>query len=943
MLSEITSQSPIRHHSIAGGVPSWWVGGNNGRKQSPLLTTGNWHSALRNTGFGGIDASTPEMDRVAWPLSVMASQAVDDRVQFLRRPLSAPSPSPSIHIESLVVLGNRTLETVRIGEEVVEHLERFCGETTILNGLPTEDEAQSLNPMSTFLNLVDIDSPIFKDMTAEKMNGLKRMFELAKRIVWVTQGAHMDQAYHMASIAFSRAVRQEEGHISLSNLDISKLQHNESKITAEYLLQQTALDEWDAPPSTLADKQHRDFGLLWSKEPEVFLDCGKLSIPRLVENVEQNARLNSSRRAIVKTVPISGSKVTVISSSADSSPIVVEEVDRKRKAYSDDVVKVESSSLMALHGVGETFLFLGIGKAKDGRSQVSLSSTNSCETTPVVSVAIQPNNETTDVNADALLVAVASELLAESLVQMLSTESHIMVHCSGKDRFLAAALYRRATAKSIRATFTYDSRDERQNSTWLQLNARAPGHVVRKLIRLAKPTHYLDLTAVTTPNDLSLRVATALPANCTRIDPSALFQHQSSLVPLSLDREALLHRLEDAVSSAGLSPPQIQDLVTPLNRLRTLSHRYATSAIHWPLDGLVEIEVRPLDARGLFSHDKTYLLVGLSGRIGQSLCEWMVSNGAGCVCLTSRRPKVDKQWLESFHGTGATVKVVAMDVLDKSNLEQAVKDIRMSCPPIAGVANGAMVLEDQLFANMSMDMMQTALGPKIDGTNNLDDIFHDHDLDFFVLFSSIACVFGNAGQSNYSAANGYLNGFARERRRRGLAASTIDIGRVVGIGISATSGQAVQDQLRKLSLQPVSESDLRQTMAETILSGYPDPRDQEAIPQAVVTTGLRIIGDDEDIKGPWFSNAYFSHLIRESSKATSGSDDQGKKATLPLSQRLPMAASQEEALEILQGSSEFLIPQVQINMLIPRRILGDKGAHYPTARRPANRLRCSSC
>lgn len=253
----------------------------------------------------------------------MESQAVDDRVQFLQRPLSSSSPSPSNHLESLVIHGNGTLETARIGEEVVEHLGRFCSETTVSNGLPTKDEALSLNPMITFLNLHDIDSPIFRDMTAEKMDGLKRTLELAKRIIWVTQGAQLDQGYHLASNTFSRAIRQEVGHISLSHLDVSDLQHSESKTTAEYLLQQSALSEWEAPPSALADKQHREFELLWSREPEMFLDHGKLKIPRLEENIDQNARLSSFRRVISKTVPISGSNIT-ISSLADSSPSVVE-------------------------------------------------------------------------------------------------------------------------------------------------------------------------------------------------------------------------------------------------------------------------------------------------------------------------------------------------------------------------------------------------------------------------------------------------------------------------------------------------------------------------------------------------------------------------------------------------------------------------------------------
>lgn len=132
-------------------------------------------------------------------------------------------------------------------------------------------------------------------------------------------------------------------------------------------------------------------------------------------------------------------------------------------------------------------------------------------------------------------------------------------------------------------------------------------------------------------------------------------------------------------------------------------------------------------------------------------------------------------------------------------------------------------------------------------------------------------------------------------------------------------------------------------MAETILAGYGDPEDQEAIPEAMVTTGLRIVSDDEDIKGPWFSNAFFSHLVRESKSAASGSEEQDKKTTLPVSQRLSRAATKEEALNILQGISEFQIPQVRSRTLMPRRISSDKVTHHPTVRRPANRPRYSSC
>ncbi|KAJ5103134.1 Acyl transferase/acyl hydrolase/lysophospholipase [Penicillium argentinense] len=884
VLSEPTSPG----FSTAASTPDERIGQKDGYIDRQPLTLGMWHSALRKNGFGGVDAATSDMDRVAAPFSVMASQAVDNRVEFLRRPLSIPSPP--IHIESLVILGNGTLETVRLGEEVVESLGRFCGETIVLNGLPTEDEALQLHPMSTFVNLVDLDSAIFKDMTPEKMDGLKRMVELAKQIVWVTQGAHTDHPYHMASVGFTRTIRQEAGHITWNLLDVSDLQHNTAKAIAEYLLQQSALDEWEAPPSALGDREHRDFALLWSKEPEVFLDHGKLKIPRLMVNNEQNARLNSSKRVITKTVPISHPDITVLPPSS-----LVELVGGKRKMNSGDSFKVEASSVMAIRILEGIFLYLGAGKGTDGKMHIFVSTANSSEVSPVASGVVDSKAE-----ADRLLVAVASELLADSLLHQIPTGSHILAHCSGKDRFLVAALSRQAAARAVRVEFTCDGQDKQRDPSWITLDVRTPNHCVRERLHQIKPTHFLDLTASTSLSETGLRVDQFLPSRCSRISLSTAIRHQSSSLAVSYNKAGLAGRLEDAVSRAVVVPVDVEDLVTSVDSLEALGQKSATNVITWPVDCFVEVEVCPLDAPALFSKDKTYILVGLSGSMGQSICEWMVSNGAGCVCLTSRRPKVDENWLKSFRGTGATVKVLSMDVLDKEKLQSAVDEIRKTCPPIAGVANGAMILEDQLFANMSADSMQRVLGPKIDGSKNLDDVFYSEDLDFFVMFSSIASVFGNIGQSNYNAANAFMGGLARQRRRRGLAASAIDIGQVTGIGLIEAAAQSVHDQLRKLRLALVSETVLRKAIGEAIQAGYPGPNDYDYIP--TVTTGLRIYSDEEkeEVTGPWFTNSFFSHMVWQSDTSASGPDEQDIRA-LPVRQQLATATTEREALDILQG------------------------------------------
>ncbi|KAI0487511.1 hypothetical protein F4859DRAFT_525620 [Xylaria cf. heliscus] len=901
LLLELTNPEPLRSSLIFGSLPGWWLGVDDGRKLAPIVSPRTWNSELRRAGFAGIDAITPEIHRVSWPASIIASQAVDGRVQFLRRPLFSQSSSVSVYIDSLVILGNKTLETSRIAEELSEHLGPFCGEVTILEGLPTEAEALALTPMSTFINLVDLDAPIFKDITEEKMEGLKRVSDQAKNLLWVTHGALVDQPYHMASIAFCRVLRVEANHISLNNLDVSDLQRETvSKSIAEHLLQLHALDEWEA---TQGEQQQ----LLWSREPEAFLEGGKLKVPRILNNVNQNARLNSARRTVTNEVPISRANISISLPSTSSLPSLVDAgpITTHIESKQASTVRVSSSSLMALHIVDDSFLFLGVSKgdATDNLT-ILLSTTNTSERVPVASVVVPIKDAIA--KSDSLLIAIASEILAESLVQHVSSRSKIVVHGSGKDRFLAAALSRRASSKAIQLIFTHDAdaADEAQDLSWTKLSARVPRHIIRKTMSEMAPSHFLDLTTVASlpdePSLLSRRIAEALPSGCKVIEWPVLLQQQSSLRQ-SYDLEDLSGRLEDAVSSAMSSiQGQIQDLIVRLDQTYDPSTSYhMTSVIHWPSDGLVKTVVRPLDARSLFAKDRTYILAGVSGRLGQSLCEFMVSNGAGCVCITSRRPVIDSRWLDSFQGTGSTVKILPMDVTDKQSVENAVKDIKATCPPVAGVAHGAMVLHDALFSRMTASKMQEILAPKIDGANNLEDAFRDDDLDFFVMFSSVSSVVGNAGQSLYAAGNGYLNGLVRKRRGRGLAASTFDIGRVVGVGYIETVGQHVRDQLIGLGIQPISESVLRQSFAETILAGFPHPKDKEEVADAIVTMGIRLFREDEDVKGPWFTNPLFSHCVIKKTTVEEDSGDQTRKAALPVNQQLARATTKEQALDIL--------------------------------------------
>ena len=79
---------------------------------------------------------------------------------------------------------------------------------------------------------------------------------------------------------------------------------------------------------------------------------------------------------------------------------------------------------------------------------------------------------------------------------------------------------------------------------------------------------------------------------------------------------------------------------------------------------------------------------------------------------------------------------------------------------------------------------------------------------------------------------------------------------MAGIGYAEAAGQAVQDQLkRKLRLMAVSEVDLRHAIGECVIAGIPASADATSVGHAVVTTGLRVISDDEPTTGPCLYSA----------------------------------------------------------------------------------------
>lgn len=94
---------------------------------------------------------------------------------------------------------------------------------------------------------------------------------------------------------------------------------------------------------------------------------------------------------------------------------------------------------------------------------------------------------------------------------------------------------------------------------------------------------------------------------------------------------------------------------------------------------------------------------------------------------------------------GITLKVYANNLTNRSSLQALYHEIVRTLPEVKGVVNGAIILKDTLISNITMDAVEKPLKLKVDGSRYLDELFLNHELDFFILLSSTTPMWGNQG------------------------------------------------------------------------------------------------------------------------------------------------------------------------------------------------------
>ncbi|MWA07594.1 SDR family NAD(P)-dependent oxidoreductase [Actinomadura sp. LD22] len=334
--------------------------------------------------------------------------------------------------------------------------------------------------------------------------------------------------------------------------------------------------------------------------------------------------------------------------------------------------------------------------------------------------------------------------------------------------------------------------------------------------------------------------------------------------------------------------------------------------------------------------DGTMLITGGTGTLGGLVARHLAaSHGVRHLVLAGRRGPATPgagELADDLRAAGAEVRIVAADVSDRDALVGVLAGIPAE-HPLTAVVHAAGALADGVLASLTPEQVDAVFRPKAEAAWHLHELTRDLDLAAFVLFSSGAGIFGNAGQGNYAAANGFLDGLARLRHAEGLPALSLAWGLWErASGLTGRLGEEGRDRLAR-GLQLALPTDDALSLLDLALRV-----DGEAVlvPTRLDHAALR------DRAGEGTLPALLRGLVRTAPRrittATDDAAEPGRETLADRLARLPERDQRRELVGIVRAAAEDVLGLPTGETLRADQAFKDAGFDSLTAVRMRNRL-----
>ncbi|KAG9512424.1 putative polyketide synthase, partial [Aureobasidium melanogenum] len=766
---------------------------------------------------------------------------------------------------------------------------------------------------------------VLSDIDATEFDFLRQMLLSARKVLWVykegTDAADVDGSM---VVGFTRAIRSETS----ANIVTLGLQQATDKKIVENIF-------------TVLTKTSADSASAFKDDKEFVLKGDDLLVPRVLDDEELNVRLHQeSQDSVVYQQPFAQSDrrlkmVIATLGSLDSfyfvddepKPLGDNEVEIEVKAtgmnFKDVVVSMGQLNQPYI-GVECAGVITAVGKnvtdVKVGQSVMAMTEGAYSTYARCLSTSVAPLPEKMDfIAASTIPVVFCTAYYGLFDLGRLTEGESVLIHAAAGGVGQAAIMLAQTCGAEIFATVgsldkkqhimkeygipedhIFYSRDTTFGPAIRQVTGGKGVDIVLNSLGGDFLRESWDCLA---PFGRFIEIGKADITKNSRLE-MAQFEYNVSFASVDLTKVAayrpklmkrLLNDVEKLMSSGSIRPVGpitsygINDVEAAFRSLQ--SGKSMGKLVIAPQPGDLVQAIAPKKTASLFKGDASYLLVGGTGGLGCSIARWMASRGAKHICLSSRRANITPRLealINDLAKLGTKVSVRACDVANAGSVETLIGNLQQEAP-IRGVIQGAMVLKDVLYEQMTLDDFSAVVNPKVAGTLNLQNILGTSELDFFIALSSVAGVVGNRGQAAYAAANVFLDTFMAHRNAQGLPGTSLDLTAVSDVGYLADNSERAADVLRNLGGETIEESEILGLLTAAVTGKITASNNH-------VITGLKINPGSEPF---WCHDAKFSHLL---AAAASQSSSEGGNANVPLPQALKSAADGEKALEILYSA-----------------------------------------
>ena len=160
--------------------------------------------------------------------------------------------------------------------------------------------------------------------------------------------------------------------------------------------------------------------------------------------------------------------------------------------------------------------------------------------------------------------------------------------------------------------------------------------------------------------------------------------------------------------------------------------------------------------------NKTILITGGLGGLSMLFAHDIAQISKGSTLILVGRSELNtdkKNLMKRLETFGSKIIYECCDL----SKQGAVNSLIAKYPQINGIIHGSGIIKDNFVIKKTLGEIEQVLFPKVKGLKYLDEATAKFKLDYFITLSSIAGTLGNAGQTDYAAANGYMDAYMQNR------------------------------------------------------------------------------------------------------------------------------------------------------------------------------------